>query len=103
GNHCTFEVLCERFGLKDRSLLAIGEIIHDIDLKELKFAREETPGIRRLISGISLNHAEDTDRLARGYAVFDDLYECFRRQGESPAARAVAKSRGKARVRGTNS
>ena len=97
GNHCTFEVLYERFGLKDRALLAIGEIIHDIDLKEMKFAREETPGIRRLISGISLNHAEDTERLARGCALFDDLYECFRRQGErtlSSPLQSPAASRG---------
>ncbi len=82
GNLCTFEVLCDRFGLTDPALRAIGEIIHDIDLKETKYHREETPGMSRLIAGIAMNHKEDEVRLPRGCAVFDDLYECFRRQPE---------------------
>src|SRR5207247_1806017 len=81
GNRCTFEVICDRFGLNDPALRAIAEIVHDIDLKESKYARPETPGISRLIAGISMNHKDDEVRLERGCAVFDDLYECFRRQG----------------------
>ncbi len=51
GDRCTFEVLLERFTLKDPALKSIAEIIHDIDLKDSKFAREETIGIDRLIAG----------------------------------------------------
>jgi len=83
GNCCTFEVICDRFGLNDPALRVIAEIVHDIDLKESKYSRQETPGISRLIAGISMNHQEDETRLTRGDAVFDDLYECFRRQGDS--------------------
>ncbi len=89
GNRCTFEVLCDRFGLSDSSLRAIGEIVHDIDLKESKFRREETAGISRLIAGISMNHKEDEVRLERGSAAFDDLYECFRRQGDRKKGRSA--------------
>ncbi len=73
GDNCTFEVLLELSGAKDAALQAIAEIIHDVDLKDGKFARPETNGIANLISGISLAHAKDEDRLKRGGAIFDDL------------------------------
>ena len=53
GDRCTFEVLLARAGLKDPALMAIGEIVHDIDLKDHKFGREEASGIGRLVTGIS--------------------------------------------------
>jgi hypothetical protein len=33
GDRCTFEVLLQKSGLNDRALTAIGEIVHDIDLR----------------------------------------------------------------------
>src|SRR5262249_38062124 len=78
GDRCTFEVLLQRAGLDDRALSAIGEIIHDIDLKDGKYGREETAGIRTVMSGIAAAHRDDEERLARGGAVFDDLYEYFK-------------------------
>jgi hypothetical protein len=78
GDRCTFEVLLQRAGLDDPALAAIGEIIHDIDLKDGKFGREETAGIRTVMSGIAAAHREDEQRLARGAAVLDDLYEYFK-------------------------
>ena len=80
GDRCTLEVLMERTGLHDPALSPISEIVHDIDLKDSKFHRQETPGIERLIAGIAMSHRDDEARLARGAAVFDDLYEYFRRK-----------------------
>jgi hypothetical protein len=80
GDQCTFEVLCARLALRDPALQPIAEIVHDIDLRDEKFARPEVAGIERLIAGIAVAHREDDARLARGGAVFDDLYECFRRK-----------------------
>jgi hypothetical protein len=80
GDRCTLEVLLERMGLRDPGLGPIAEIIHDIDLKDSKFGRQETPGIERLIAGIAMAHKDDETRLARGSAVFDDLYEYFKRK-----------------------
>jgi len=80
GDKCTFEVVLDRFGLKDRALLPIAAIVHDIDLKESKYARPETPGIDRLIAGITMGQKDDGTRLARGVAVFEDLYEYFKRR-----------------------
>src|SRR5215468_438404 len=80
GDRCTFEVLVARAGLDDAALAAIGEIIHDIDLKDGKYGREETAGIRTVIAGIAAAHRDDEQRLARGAAVLDDLYESFKVQ-----------------------
>ena len=52
GDRCTLEVLIERIGLNDPALIPIAEIVHDIDLKDSKFGRQETPGIEQLIAGI---------------------------------------------------
>jgi hypothetical protein len=80
GDRCTFEVLLSRIALDDLALRAISEIVHDIDLKDGKFAREETSGIAHLVAGLTMAHKSDEQRLARGGAVFDDLYEYFRRK-----------------------
>jgi len=77
---CTFEILLERVELTDPALRPIAEIVHDVDLKDGKFQRIEAPGIDRLIAGLAMAHKDDDDRLARGRAIFDDLYEYFRRK-----------------------
>ncbi len=74
GDLCTFEVLVQRFGLADPALRAIAEIVHDIDVKDAKYGREEAPGIGQLVAGIAAAHTDDEDRLARGTALFEDLY-----------------------------
>jgi hypothetical protein len=78
GDRCTFEVLLEGARPDDSALRAIGEIVHDIDLKDARFGREETAGIAGLIGGIVLAHSDDEQRLARGAAVLDDLYQYLR-------------------------
>lgn len=80
GDRCTFEVLLQRFKLDGAALQPIAEIIHDIDLKDGKFGRPETPGIDRLITGICAGHRDDELRLARGSALFDDLCQSFSRK-----------------------
>jgi hypothetical protein len=77
---CSMEVLLARTGIRDPGLVRIAEIVHDIDLKDAKFQREETTGIARLIDGIAMSHKDDDVRLSRAAAIFDDLYENFRRK-----------------------
>jgi hypothetical protein len=80
GDSCTFEVLIQRVGIEDSALIPIAEIIHDIDLKDGKFKRQEALGIERVIAGIAMSHKDDEIRLSRGAAVFNDLYEYFKRK-----------------------
>jgi hypothetical protein len=77
GEDCTFQTLLARFSLVDPALVAIGELVHDIDCKDEKYGRPETTGVFGLLRGIALNTADDTVRLQRGYAVFDNLYVFF--------------------------
>ena len=77
GERCTFETLIHRFRIDDRALHAIGEIVHDIDLKDEKFGGDEAAGIERVLAGIAAAHADDDARLERGAQVFDDLYAVY--------------------------
>jgi len=81
GDRCTFETLCTRLGLKDSALHAVGEIVHDIDLKEQKFGRPETAGVARLLAGLARRTRDDRERIERGGQLFDDLYESFAKSG----------------------
>ncbi|MCK6529308.1 chromate resistance protein [Myxococcota bacterium] len=80
GDRCTFEVLLARAGIEDPALVALAEVVHDIDLKDGKFGRPETAGVNALVAGIAAAHADDEARLARASALFDDLYEAFRKR-----------------------
>jgi len=78
GDRCTFEVLMELFVPGDAALRAIGEVVHDIDLKDDRFGRAETAGIAGVIRGVAEGHADDGSRLEAGTAVFDGLYAALR-------------------------
>ena len=81
GDLCTFEVLLRRFGVEDAGLRPIAEIVHDIDLKDSKFGREETPGIRTLVNAICTAHREDDARIVLGSEVLDALQALFALRG----------------------
>ena len=81
GDMCTFEVLIERFKLHDPGLEAIAEVVHDIDLKDDKFARSEAPGIEAVLAGIVNATADDDSRLTAAFPLFDALYDRFRPSG----------------------
>jgi hypothetical protein len=80
GDACTFETLLERFGLSEPGLTAIAEIVHDIDVKDGKFARAEAPGVAALIAGIAVAHSEDDRRIEVGSVMLDALFELFGRR-----------------------
>lgn len=80
GDLCTFEVLLNRFTLREKALVEIGKIVHDLDLKEAKHRRPETAGVSALLDGIVASHKPDEERLERGAVLFDHLYEFFRRK-----------------------
>jgi len=77
GDRCTFETLALRLGIDDDAVLQIGEIVHDIDLKDGKFARDDAPGVQQLLLGIVSANPDDETRLERGGALFDDLHSSF--------------------------
>src|SRR5262245_7274269 len=66
GTHCTFETLCERFGIGDAAVERIGRIVHDLDLKEATFNEPEGPTVGRLVEGLRRAHADDDALLRAG-------------------------------------
>ncbi len=98
GERCTFETLLARLGFDDAALRAIAEIVHDVDLKDGKFGRPDTQGVQRLIQGIVERHPDDTERLSRGCALFDDLYASF--GGKATLTPSASQPRGQRARRG---
>ena len=80
GDMCSFEVLLARTGMDDPALRAIAEIVHDIDLKDGKFGREQTAGIAHVVAGICMSQDDDLARIERGSALLDDTYKLFRKK-----------------------
>jgi hypothetical protein len=88
GDRCTFETLLRRFSLDDPALAQIGEIVHDIDLKDAKFNREDAPGIERVLAGIAAAYPDDQARLERGSQLFDELFALLSRDAGVTISRA---------------
>jgi hypothetical protein len=80
GDDCTFQTLLRRFGLAQRALRTIGEIVHDIDCKDELFGRPETAGVESLIRGLVRSSADDETRIERGAAMLDDLLANYARE-----------------------
>jgi hypothetical protein len=82
GDRCTFETLLERFRLREPGLRGVAEVVHDIDLKETKFGRPETPGVAAALTGLCRAHRDDEERLSRGSVLFDSLLAYYATQKE---------------------
>jgi hypothetical protein len=74
GDDCTFETLLKRAGLRDRRLTRLAEIVHEADLRDGKFPRDEARGIDLVIRGLLAAHVDDHDVLTHGLALFEGLY-----------------------------
>lgn len=74
GNCCTFETLTRRFGIADKAVSKIGEMIHDADLDDAKFQRVEAVGLDRVFKGWGKGPLPDKEILRRGFQCFDALY-----------------------------
>ncbi len=72
GNLCTFETMVKAFGLDDPRLLAIAEIVHEIDLRDGRYVRPEVAGVDAILSGWKAY--SDAERESHGIALFEGLY-----------------------------
>ena len=80
GDACTFETLTKRFGIEDKAVRKIGEMIHDADLDDAKFQRVEGIGIDRVLKGWGKTAMPDDEILSRGFLCFDGLYEFLQKR-----------------------
>jgi len=80
GDLCTFEVMIQRFKLKNPAITSLAEVVHDIDLKDNKYDHTETNGFNALVTGLNDTQPNDNQRLTEGFRLFDNLYAYFQRQ-----------------------
>jgi hypothetical protein len=75
GEDCTFETLVKRFGITDKAIHKIAEMVHDADLEDGKFQTTECIGIDRVLKGWGKSGLTDEELLKRGGECFDALYQ----------------------------
>jgi len=83
GNLCSFEKMLRAFSLDDPALHAIAEIVHEIDLRDGRYARPETTGVDAILAGWRLAEWPDAELESRGLALFEGLYTTL--AGSTPA------------------
>jgi hypothetical protein len=84
GHLCTFETMVSAFGLDDPSLQPMGEIIHEIDLRDGRYRHPETAGVDAVLTGWLLARLSDSELEVHGVALFEGLYADLSRRNQQP-------------------
>ena len=79
GDDCTFETLIKRFGLKEKALRRIAEMVHEADVGDGKFAAVEALGLDLVFKGWGRTAMSDDEILEHGAVCFDGLYQHLRK------------------------
>jgi hypothetical protein len=80
-DRCSFETILLRAGLtEDPALVAIAEIVHELDIGDRKFTRPETPGVGAMLSGVCASTEDDLERIERASDALDQFYAFFSHQ-----------------------
>lgn len=74
GEDCTFETLIKRFGLRDKRLRLIAQMVHDADLEDGKFGRAGGRALDLILKGWGKTNWPDEEILKKGFTLFDGLY-----------------------------
>ncbi len=74
GEDCTFETLCKEFGIRDRKVKRVAQIIHDADLGDEKFGQVEGLGLDATLKGWAAQDVADEELLRRGMELIEGLY-----------------------------
>jgi hypothetical protein len=78
GEDCTFETLVKAFGIRDRRVRVMAQIVHDADLYDDKFGRKEGLGINEVLRGWDRSGLSNTQMLARGMEIVEGLYQSLK-------------------------
>ena len=75
--------MLKRARLRDRRLVRLAEVVHEADLRDGKYVREEARGIDVAVRALLAASSEDHQVLAQGMALFEGLYATTSRKGAS--------------------
>jgi hypothetical protein len=96
GNLCTFETMVAAFELSDPALVALSEIVHELDLRDGRYSRPENEGVDKILAGWLRAGFSDAELEAHGVALFEGLYSSF--SGAPKGLKPGRKRRGKERT-----
>lgn len=83
GHHdgkCSFETIIEHFGLTDKALLHLAQIVHSADVEADLDIEPIARGLEAIAVGYSLRFPDDLENLERQFDVYDALYAWCRLQ-----------------------
>ena len=79
GDDCTFETLVKMFKIRDSRVQVMGQIVHDADLFDDKFNRNEGYGIDAVLKGWGRQtELSDKELMDRGISLFEGLYRSLK-------------------------
>ena len=99
GALCTFETLAHRFNVTDPAVARIGQIVHDLDMKEARYSPPEVPAVGRMVDGLREMYADDEPLLQHGIGLFEALARSFSATESGAGGGAVARRQRKRRRR----
>ena len=79
GNRCSFEAIVDEYHLSAPGLARLALIVRAADVKGQEEVAAEGLGLRAIAEGFASMQLTDEERLARGFPVYDALYEYARR------------------------
>jgi hypothetical protein len=79
GGKCSFEAIIERYGLKEKGLLRLAQIVHGADTDDFS-SDPVAAGLEAIASGYSLRFPKDRENLEHQFEVYDALYAWCRLQ-----------------------
>jgi hypothetical protein len=79
GNRCSFEAIVDDYHLNAPGLARLALIVRAADVKGQEEVAAEGLGVRTIAEGFAAMQSTDEERLARGFPVYDALYEYARR------------------------
>ena len=81
GEMCSFEAIIADYNLQDPGLARLALIVRAADVKGQESVAPEGLGLRAIAEGFAAMQLSDEERLARGFPIYDALYEYARRSG----------------------
>ncbi len=74
GEDCTFETLQREFRIRNRRVTLLAQIVHDADLGDDKYGRNEGHGLDEVLKGWAKQGLPDREILVRGMRMAEGLY-----------------------------
>ena len=77
-SQCSFEAIIADYNLADPGLTRLALIVRSADVKGQESVAPEGVGLRAIAEGFAVMQLSDEERLARGFPIYDALYEYAR-------------------------